>query len=177
MTAAAGWLGNPGDKLQPGAQFWALALVLSGAGVLVIALIMEHGFAMDPCPLCLMQRVWVFFAALMGYLSLIHNPRLGIYPLLAIACAGIGAYFSLKQLHLQSLPADQVPACGPDLQYMFEVFPLAEVLQAMTQGTGDCAKVSFRFLGLTLPGWSLVTYLVMAVLAGLQWRSALRQQP
>ncbi|MEM1229588.1 MAG: disulfide bond formation protein B [Pseudomonadota bacterium] len=165
------------DVLAPGAQFWALAVVLCGAGALVIALIMEHGFAMAPCPLCLMQRIWIFFAALMAYASLIHNPRLGIYPLLTIACAAIGAYFSFKQLHLQSLPADQVPACGPDLQYMFEVFPLAEVIGAMTQGTGDCAKVSFRFLGLTLPGWSLVTYLVLALGAALQWRSALRGRP
>ena len=113
----------------------------------------------------------------MAYASLIHNPRLGIYPLLTIGCAAVGAYFSFKQLHLQSLPADQVPACGPDLQYMFEVFPLAEVIGAMTQGTGDCAKVSFRFLGLTLPGWSLVTYLVLTLGAALQWRSALRGRP
>lgn len=154
---------------------WALATVLAAGAALFIALIMEHGFNMDPCPLCLMQRVWIFFAALMAYLSLLHNPRLGIYPLLTIICAAVGAYFSFKQLHLQSLPADQVPACGPDLNYMFEVFPLSEVITAMTQGTGDCAKVNFRFLGLTLPGWSLLAYIGIALSAAGQWRAALRR--
>ena len=57
---------------------------------------------------------------------------------------------------------------------MFEVFPLSEVIAAMTTGTGDCAKVSFRFLGLTLPGWALVGYATLALLAVAQWRAALK---
>lgn len=156
------------------ANAWALTIVVAAGATLFIALIMEHAFGMDPCPLCLMQRVWIFFAALMAYASLLHNPRLGIYPLLTIVCAAVGAYFAAKQLHLQGLPADQVPSCGPDLQYMFDEFPLLEVLTAMTQGTGDCAKVSFRFLGLTLPGWALLACLGIAGLAVAQWRAALR---
>lgn len=159
---------------QLSASNWALLIVLIGGATLVTALVMEHGFGMEPCPLCLMQRVWVFFAALSAYAALLHNPRLGIYPLLTLLCCATGAYFSIKQLNLQSLPADQVPACGPNLQYMFEVFPLSEVIAAMTQGTGDCAKVNFRFLGLTLPGWALLGYAALAVLAIAQWRAALK---
>lgn len=159
---------------QLSASNWALLIVLIGGATLVAALIMEHGFGMEPCPLCLMQRVWVFFAALCAYAALLHNPRLGIYPLLTLLCCAAGAYFSIKQLNLQSLPADQVPACGPNLQYMFEVFPLSEVIAAMTQGTGDCAKVNFRLLGLTLPGWALLGYGALALLAIAQWRAALK---
>lgn len=152
---------------------WALAVVILGGSMLGIALVMEHVFALAPCPLCLMQRIWIFFGALAAYVGLLHNPRLGIYPLATIACSIIGAGFSLRQLWLQSLPADQVPACGPDLAYMFEAFPLTEVIAAMTQGTGDCAKVSFSFLGISIPGWALLGFLVLGATAALQWRSTL----
>ncbi|MEM1434977.1 MAG: disulfide bond formation protein B [Pseudomonadota bacterium] len=170
---------NPTTGLLTGisARSWALALVLGSGAVLCIALVMEHVFELMPCPLCLMQRIWVFFAALAAYIGLLHNPRLGIYPLLTIACALTGAYFSLKQLWLQSLPEDQVPACGPDLAYMFEAFPLTEVIAAMTQGTGDCAEVSFSLFGITLPGWSLLAYLALIAVAILQWRTALTASP
>jgi len=70
----------------------------------------------------------------------------------------VGAGFSVRQLWLQSLPKDQIPACGPDLSYMLEAFPLSDVLAAMTSGTGDCAEVSWALLGISLPGWLLVFF-------------------
>jgi disulfide bond formation protein DsbB len=85
----------------------------------------------------------------------------------------IGAGFSIRQLYLQSLPEDQVPACGPDMTYMLENFPLADVLAAMTRGTGSCAEVAWQF-GLTIPGWALVGFATIAVLAIVQFRACLR---
>jgi disulfide bond formation protein DsbB len=152
--------------------FAVLIIALSGA-LLCGALIMEHAFAMAPCPLCLMQRIWFFFAGLAAFAGLMHNPRWGIYPLLTILAAAIGGGFSIRQLWLQSLPADQVPACGPSMDYLFENFPLSQVLQLMTQGTGDCAAVSWQF-GLTIPGWALVGFIAIVVLAVLQWRAGTR---
>jgi disulfide bond formation protein DsbB len=133
-------------------------LVVAGTGFLLAgALVMEHLFDMDPCPLCL----------------LLHSPRWGIYPLLTLLAAVIGAGFSIRQLYLQSLPEDQVPACGPDMTYMLENFPLADVLAAMTRGTGSCAEVAWQF-GLTIPGWALVGFATIAVLAIVQFRACLR---
>jgi disulfide bond formation protein DsbB len=152
----------------------AAALIVAGTGFLLAgALVMEHIFMMDPCPLCLMQRVWFAIAGLLALAALIHSPRWGIYPLLTILAALIGGGFSIRQLWLQSLPADQVPACGPDMTYMLENFPLADVLAAMTRGTGDCAAVSWQF-GLTIPGWALVGFIGIIIVAGLQLRSAIR---
>ena len=152
----------------------AAALIVAGTGFLLAgALIMEHIFMMDPCPLCLMQRVWFAIAGLLALAALIHSPRWGIYPLLTIVAALIGGGFSIRQLWLQSLPADQVPACGPGMDYMLENFPLGDVLTAMTSGTGDCAEVVWQF-GLTIPGWALVGFVAIIVVAGLQLRSALR---
>ena len=152
----------------------AAALIVAGTGFLLAgALIMEHIFMMDPCPLCLMQRVWFAIAGLLALAALIHSPRWGIYPLLTILAALVGGGFSIRQLWLQSLPADQVPACGPGMDYMLENFPLGDVLSAMTQGTGDCAQVAWQF-GLTIPGWALVGFVVIIVVAAFQLRSAIR---
>lgn len=150
---------------------WTLAAI---GALLFGAQLMEHAFGLVPCPLCLMQRVWFMVAGLCVVAGLLHDPRWGIYPLLSIVSALVGAGFSIRQLYLQSLPADQVPACGPDINYMFENFPLGEVLGAMTRGTGDCAAVAWSFLGLSIPGWALVGFAGVVFLAGWQLKAGNR---
>jgi disulfide bond formation protein DsbB len=151
---------------------WILAL----CGVLLFsALVMEHAFDQVPCPLCLMQRIWFFAAGLFAFIGLMHDPRWGIYPVLTTLASLTGAGFSIRQLYLQSLPADQVPACGPDINYMIEVFPWSDVLAAMTRGTGDCAAVTWSFLGVSLPGWALVGFAAVIILAVIQLRAGNRR--
>ncbi len=150
------------------------ALIVAGTGFLLAgALIMEHVFGMNPCPLCLMQRLWFAIVGLLALAALIHSPRWGIYPLLTMLAATVGGGFSIRQLYLQSLPEDQVPACGPDMSYMLENFPLSDVLAAMTSGTGDCAQVAWQF-GLTIPGWALVGFIAIVIVAGAQLRASMR---
>jgi protein dithiol:quinone oxidoreductase len=149
------------------------ALGLCGA-LVASALVMEHAFGYVPCPLCLMQRVWYFMAGLCTAVGLLHNPRWGIYPLLTALAAAIGGAFSIRQLWLQSLPPDQVPACAPNINYMIEVFPASDVLRAMTEGTGDCAAVDWTFLGLSFAGWALVGFTAIVVLCVLQLRAGNR---
>lgn len=142
-------------------QQWAVITCVFAGGLLCIALFMEHAMGLAPCPLCMMQRLWIAIVGLIAYASLLHSPRWGIYPLAGGAAAIVGGGFSLRQLWLQSLPADQVPACGPDLQYMIDVFPLSDVLSAMMSGTGDCAEVSWSLLGISIPGWTLVGFIAL----------------
>jgi disulfide bond formation protein DsbB len=154
------------------AQQWAVLTCAIAGALLCIALFMEYALGLAPCPLCMMQRLWVAIVGLITYISLLHNPRWGIYPLVTGAAAVTGAAFSIRQLWLQSLPADQVPACGPDLQYMLEAFPLSDILIAMTSGTGDCAAVAWSFLGISIPGWTLLGFIILLTGAVLQFRSA-----
>lgn len=91
-----------------------------------------------------------------------------------MVAAVIGGGFSIRQLYLQGLPPDQVPSCGPDMSYMLEAFPLTDVLIAMTRGTGDCAEVAWSFLGISIPGWALVGFAALAVMAALQLRAGTR---
>jgi disulfide bond formation protein DsbB len=155
----------------------ALALgTLALCGALVAgALVMEHAFGHVPCPLCLMQRIWFLVAGLCIAAGLLHDSRLGIYPLLATLAALVGGGFSIRQLWLQSLPPDQVPACMPPIDYMIKGgYPGMEILRAMTQGTGDCAKVDWSFLGLSFAGWALVGFAAVIALGVLQLRAVSR---
>jgi len=156
------------------AQQWAVVTCFLSGGMLCIALHMEFIMGLAPCPLCMMQRFWMALTGLVAYISLLHNPRWGIYPVLGIGTALTGAYFSGKQLWLQSLPEDKVPACGPDLQYMLDSFPLSDVWVAMTAGTGDCAKVAWSLLGISIPGWTLLGFALLTVCLVLQLRQGAR---
>ena len=155
-------------------EAWAIVVCLASGALLCIALFMELVLGLTPCPMCMMQRIWLALCGIIASISLAHNPRLGIYPLLAGICAAVGASFSFRQLQLQSLPADQVPSCGPSLDYMIQAFPLSEVLTAMTQGTGDCAAVSWSLLGLSIPGWLFLFFLALIGGCIMQFRQGLR---
>jgi len=74
----------------------------------------------------------------------------------------LGAALAGRQLWLQSLPADQVPACGPGLSYMADVMPLTELLTTVLQGSGSCAEVN-PVLGLPIPVWTLAAFLLFAI--------------
>ncbi len=152
---------------EPTAENLALAVLALCGALLFGAVVLEQVFGKAPCPLCLMQRIWFFAAGAFAFTGLMHDPRWGIYPLLSLVSSLIGGGFAIRQLYLQSLPPDQVPACGPDVDYLLRSFPFSDVLRAMTHGTGDCAQVTFRFI-LTLPGWSLLGFAAVAALAATQ---------
>ncbi len=141
---------------------------LNALGFLACALLLAYAFylqfieGLEPCPLCMAQRIAVGALGIVLLLATLHNPAGGlgrrIYAGLTFLCAAAGAALAGRQVWLQNLPADQVPACGPGLEYMLETFPLSEVILTMIQGTGDCAKVDWTFLGLSIAGWMLVWF-------------------
>ena len=153
---------------------WALAICLLSGGLLCIGLVMEHAMGLSPCPLCMMQRIWLALVGLTAYASLAHSPRWGIYPLVGSIFALIGSGFSLRQIWLQNLPKDQVPSCGPDLAYMIKSFPLSDLLAAMTSGTGDCAEVSWSLLGLSIPAWLFAGFMVLLFGCVMQIRQGIK---
>ncbi|MDB5921220.1 MAG: disulfide bond formation protein DsbB [Betaproteobacteria bacterium] len=136
------------------------------AGLLAFALYLQYYEQQDPCPLCILQRV--AFIAMMAVFAVgaLHGPqRRGavVYSALLFLIAAIGAAVAGRQVWLQHLPPNQVPACGPGLGYMLEQFPLGQALQKIFAGSGECAEAGWRFLGLTIAGWSLVWLVVLAL--------------
>ncbi|WP_323813740.1 disulfide bond formation protein B [Cellvibrio sp. NN19] len=133
--------------------------------MMLAAAYMEHVMKMIPCSLCITQRGFVVLTGLLALAAAIHNPQptgRRVYASLGIISAILGACFAGRQLWLQSLPADQVPACGPGLAYMFEVFPFMDALKLLLQGDGNCAHVD-KILGLSLAAWTFMAFIGLAV--------------
>ena len=129
------------------------------AGMMAFALYAQHGLGLEPCPLCVFQRVAVILTGAVFLLAAAHDPdRFGarVYGLMIAIAAGAGAGVAARHVWLQNLPPDQVPECGPGLEYMLDVFPLMEAVDMVFAGSGECAEVSWRLLGLTMPTWVLI---------------------
>lgn len=138
--------------------------LIAGAclAMMIAALIMQHVFDMEPCPLCVTQRVFVILAGVVALIAGVHHCQgLGnrIYASCGAIMCIIGGGVSARHVWLQNLPEDQVPTCGPGLSYMFETLPMWEALSLLFAGDGNCAEEAWRFLGLTIPGWTLVCFL------------------
>lgn len=141
-------------------------------GLLGFALFAEHYWQMFPCPLCIFQRIafivmGVFF--LLGSLLASSRQARWINAVGVWIGAAFGVVVASRHLWIQSLPADQVPSCGPPLDYMFSAFPFAKVLKLVFTGSGECAKVE-PILGLPMPAWSLFWFIVLALLVWLAVR-------
>lgn len=149
---------------------WGLLVAAWIAAMLGIAAVLEHGFDMAPCALCITQRFWFAVAGLVALGGIAHNPRLGIYPLVTIVAALVGGGFAVRQLWVESLPPGEAPACGAGIDYLIEAGMAGEALQAMTMGTGDCAATP-PFLGLSLAVWALLGFAGVVVGAVMQWRA------
>ncbi len=135
---------------------------------LAFALYLQHFKGYEPCPLCIFQRVALLVTGLLFLLAAVHRPRdtgRWIYAGLVDVAATVGAIIAGRHVWLQSLPPDQVPACGPSLDYLMDLMPLMEVVQLVLRGDGNCAKIDAAWLGLSLPAWTLVTFVGLSVFA------------
>lgn len=147
-----------------------LNLMIFVATVLIIgmALYMEHVMLLEPCGLCITQRIFVVLAGLVCLAAAIHNPSTKArrnYALVAAAMCVAGSYFAIKQIWLTYLPEDQVPACGPGFSYVLNNFPLMDTLSFLLVGDGNCAEVSWRFLGIfSIPELSLMGFVALFAL-------------
>ena len=136
-----------------------LAGFLVCVGLMGYALFAEHVLGLAPCPLCVFQRVAIIALGIIFLSAALHNPsgkgRFVYAGLAGLAGAG-GIAVAGRHVWLQNLPEDQVPACGPGLGYMMDSFPFAEVLKLVFTGSGECADISWQFLGLSMPAWVLI---------------------
>jgi disulfide bond formation protein DsbB len=142
--------------------------VLVCIGLLAFALYLQYVEQQEPCPMCILQRIAFFAMMAVFVIAALHGPRRRaafVYSTIAFLFAAAGAAVAGRQVWLQHLPANQVPACGPGLEYMLEQFPLREVLGKVLAGSGECAEVGWTFLGLSIAGWSLVWFVLLGVFA------------
>lgn len=138
-------------------------------GLMIAALVLQHVVGLEPCPLCILQRVAVILLGAVFLLAALHNPAgaLGrrIYAGASLVIAAAGAGIAARHVWLQHLPPEEVPPCGPALDYILDAFPLTKALGIILRGSGDCAEVSWTWLGLSIPGWTLVAFAGYILLA------------
>jgi len=151
---------------------------LACVGLLGYALYAQYVLHLTPCPLCIFQRVGVFGTGVVFMLAAIHGPGprgrriyAALLALPVLATMGV----AVRQLYIQSLPPGSVPSCGAPLEMMLKFMPLSEVLSKVLSGSGECAKVDWRLLGLAMPAWVLIA---VAALGGFGiWANTRRDQP
>jgi protein dithiol:quinone oxidoreductase len=148
------------------------------AGLLAYAYYAQVVLHLEPCPLCMFQRVGVLALGLLFLAAAAHDPvgwgrrvYAGLLGLAALATIGV----ALRHLYIQNLPEGSVPSCGASLEFMLKVFSLSEVLVKVLTGSGECAKVTWTFLKVAMPGWVLIAALALGVYA--LWINLRRQAP
>ncbi len=147
-------------------------LFLSGflacAGLLAVAFYFQYAAYLQPCPLCILQRVAFMVVGGVFLVAAVHGPR-GIGPRVYGGLAGLaavgGAAVAGRHVWLQNLPPEQVPECGPGLGFMFETLPYTQALELIFRGSGECAQTHWTWLGLSMPAWSLAWLAALAALA------------
>ena len=146
------------QNLSPRQVFFALAIIALLA-MLFARVYLEEMLGLAPCPLCMTQRFFVVLWGGIALLAALHNPagwgRKVYASMCSLAAIGGGA-IAVRHVWLQHLPPDQVPACGPSLEYMLETLPFSETLSLVLMGDGNCAETMWTFLGLSIPEQTLI---------------------
>ncbi|QIZ62932.1 MULTISPECIES: disulfide bond formation protein B [Acinetobacter] len=136
---------------------------------MVFALYLEHVQGLAPCPLCVFQRVGLIGLGIISLIALLHNPLSGAFKRLYAFLGSLSILWSAgvaaRHVWLQNLPPDQVPSCGPGLDYLVDALPMKAVLQQVLSGSGECAVIDWTFLGQSLPVWSLVFFIVLTIIS------------
>lgn len=129
------------------------------AGLLAYALYAQYGLGLEPCPLCIFQRIGVILMGVTFLAAALHHPRgrgrygyAGLVALFALLTVAVAA----RQLYIQSLPPGTLPSCGAPLAMMLRFMPVTEVVRRVLSGSGECGEVNWRFLGLAMPAWVLM---------------------
>lgn len=152
----------------PGRRMLNFAGFLACAGMMAYALFVEHVLLLEPCPLCVFQRMATIALGIFFLAATLHNPAgwgRRVYAALLVIAAGSGIGVAGRHVWLQSLPPDQVPSCGPGFEYIIDAFPLADALKMIFTGSGECAEIDWQFLGLSMPAWVLICFVILGSFA------------
>jgi len=144
-----------------------VAMFLVCAGLIAFALYLQHSLGLEPCPMCILQRYAFIVVGVIALVAAIHGPDLlgrRIYSGLLVLLAATGAGVAIRHVYLEHNPP-KIFDCGADVGFMLESFPLTEALPMIFRGTGDCTKVVWRFLGLSIAEWSLICFALLIVAA------------
>lgn len=130
------------------------------------ALYAQHVLGLAPCPLCIFQRVAVITVGGLFLIAALHNPRswgARVYGVLIVIAAACGVGIAARHVWIQAQPPGTVAACGADLNFLMDIMPVTDVITKVLTGSGECGKIDWRLLGLSMPWWVLISLIVLGV--------------
>jgi len=145
-----------------------LIIFLAVGGLIGYAAYSIKILGLDPCPLCITQQFFYSIVGITAFIAFNHNPVeiiSRVYAGIIFLASAAGIWVAGRQVWLQSLTEDEVPLCGPPLEYILEVFPFGDLLNALFIGDGNCAEISWQFLGLSMAGWSFIWFTLFLILS------------
>ncbi len=146
----------------------AFLLLMAVVSLSFALLFLQKYLELAPCPLCVFQRVGMIVMACFTLVATLTNPKKTWLRLTLWLGSFAGALWSnivaMRHVWLQHLPADEVPSCGPGLNFLLEAFPLSQVLKEVFSGSGECAEIAWTFLGLSIPEQSLIVFSVFTLI-------------
>lgn len=145
-----------------------LAGFLICAALLAYALYSQFQLGLDPCPLCIFQRIGIALTGVMFLLAALHHPRAAgrtVYAALIGLAALATAAVAARHVYVQHLPPGSLPSCGAPLGMLIKFTPILQVIKKVLTGSGECGEVNWTFLGLAMPAWVLLWSLALAALA------------
>ena len=133
--------------------------------LILYALYAQYFLGLEPCPLCIFQRIAVIALGLFFLFMALKPPQRRTSSILAsmflMIISSIGVGVAARHVWIQNLPSDKVPGCGPGLDFMISNFPLSEVFEMVFSGSGECAESSWSFASLSMPAWVIVWLIVL----------------
>ncbi|MGE5624972.1 MAG: disulfide bond formation protein B [Bacillota bacterium] len=152
------------------------------AGFLICAALMGYALYAQfylhllPCLLCIFQRIAVIALGIFFLAAALHNPRrtgAKVYGVLQFLSAAGGAAVAIRHIYVQHLPEDMAPPCGPGFGYLFAHLPFSKFLVQVFTGSADCSIVTWTFLGITMPEWLLIWFVVLGLGGSwINWRKS-----
>ncbi len=150
-------------------NFYGLIICIGSLSFAVLYL--ERTLFLEPCPLCVLDRVVIAALGMFFLLALVHNPRstfAKIYGLISVFFCLAGVGLASRHIWLQNLPADQAPECTPDIYFMLDTLPFFEVIKKSISGSGSCLEVDWTFMGLSIPEQTLILFFTLLILSIIQ---------
>jgi protein dithiol:quinone oxidoreductase len=136
------------------------------AGLMSYAYYSQFHDGLEPCVLCIFQRIAVISLGMIFLVAFLHHPKqIGaqIYGALILLAAIAGSAVSIRHIYIQHMPSYMLPPCGPGLNYLFKTLPLNKFIIKAFTGTADCSVITWRFLGLSMPEWLLIWFAILGL--------------
>ena len=151
-------------KLFAGRTGYILGFLVS-FGLIALALYLQKAYNLEPCPLCIFQRIAFLVLGVLFLIAAIHNPTAAVrktYGLLQFITAAVGVGIAARHTWIQANPDKVFSECGAGFDYIYETLPFSEFLTWVFKGTGECSAIDWTLLGLTIPQLSLIAFIGLA---------------